>query len=164
MSRVSSRMSGRRMQVRRMPRLRRPHGYTLIEVVVAFAVLAFAMALLLGSLSNAVRQVRGAGDAGRAALHAQSILDQTGVGEALRPGSRNGQLENGRYRWELSVTPYVDRAAPADNAPGQVVGAPRLYKLHLKMRWGEGRKHERIDVRSLRLVTPTDLNAGGGAP
>ena len=45
-------------------------GYTLIEVVVAFALLAFGLTLLLGSLTNATKQVRTSTDYGRAALHA----------------------------------------------------------------------------------------------
>ena len=57
-------------------------GFTLIEVIIAFALLALALTLLLGSLSGAARQVRNANDAGRAALHAQSLLAQGGVGRA----------------------------------------------------------------------------------
>ena len=38
-------------------------GYTLIEIIVAFAILALGLTLLLGTLSGATRQVRQAGDA-----------------------------------------------------------------------------------------------------
>src|SRR5690554_4154919 len=71
----------------------RRRGYTLIEVLVAFSVLALALTLLLGTLSGATRQVRWSADAGRAAVHAQSLLAQAGVGEALVPGSRHGELD-----------------------------------------------------------------------
>lgn len=138
---------------------RMQRGYTLIEVVVAFGLLAFALTLLLGSLSNAIRQVRIADDAGRAALHAQSILDQVGVGEALAPGRRDGRLENGRYRWELEVSPYQDpepRNTPTQAGPA--IGAPRLLQVRLVVSWGDGPR-QRIRLNSLRLVTPTDLNA-----
>ncbi len=135
-------------------------GYTLIEVVVAFVLLAFAMTLLLGSLTNATKQVRGAADAGRAALHAQSLLDQMGVGEALAPGRRDGELEDGRYRWELDVEPFVDPTAPP--RVGEILGAPQLLKLQLTVFWGDGGPRKRLRLESLRLVTPTDLNAGRG--
>src|SRR3546814_2829814 len=59
-------------------------GYTLVEVLVAFAILALALTLLLGTLSGAARQVEWSGQAGRAALHAQSMLEGIGVAEALR--------------------------------------------------------------------------------
>ena len=81
-------------------------------MIVAFAVLALALTLLLGTLSGAARQVRWADDAGRAALHAQSLLDQLGVGEALQPGQRDGEFEDGRYRWSLEVAPWRDPLLP----------------------------------------------------
>ncbi len=140
----------------------RQRGYTLIEVVVAFGLLAFGMSLLLGSLSNASRQVRLSDEYGRAALHAQSLLDQAGIGEALSVGQRDGELEDGRYRWEMAVSPYRDPGAPPRQA--QVIGAPQLLQLDLTLRWGEGGPRQTLRLRSLRLVTPSDINAAGVVP
>ncbi len=137
-------------------------GYTLIEVVVAFALLAFALTLLLGSLTNATKQVRTSSDYGRAALHAQTLLDQAGVGEALAVGQRDGEVENGRYRWTMNVSPFRD---PSLTRPqGQVLGAPQLLQLDLVMRWGGDDPRRTLRVQSLRLVTPTDINPSGVAP
>lgn len=141
-----------------VPRLAR--GYTLIEVIVAFGVLALGLTLLLGTLSGATRQVRNADDAGRAALHAQSLLDQVGVGEVLQPGRRDGEFEQGRYRWVLEVQLYRDPAAPA-GAPVEI-GAPQLLQLALTVQWGESAR-ERLQVQSLRLVAP-DAAAGVALP
>ncbi|MFT3755853.1 MAG: prepilin-type N-terminal cleavage/methylation domain-containing protein [Pseudoxanthomonas sp.] len=129
-------------------------GFTLLEVIVAFALLALALSLLLGALSGATRQVRGAEDAGRAALHAQSLLAQAGVGVALRPGVTEGEWEGGRYRWQLQVSPYADpaRSPPMLAAPGTA----RLLQLQLDVRWGEA-AGQTLQVRSLRRV------AGGEA-
>lgn len=149
--------------VRRAPLRGGPaRGYTLIEVVVAFALLALALSLLLGAMTNATRQVRLSDEYGRAALHAQSLLDQAGVGEALTPGHRQGQLEDGRYRWELDVSPWRDPTAPPKQE--QLLGAPQLMQLDLVLRWGDGGPRQTLAIHSLRLVTPTDLSAAGGAP
>lgn len=129
-------------------------GYTLIEVIVAFAILALALTLLLGTLSGAAKQVRWADEAGRAALHAQSLLDQTGVGEPLRAGHSEGAFEQGRYRWTLDVAPYVDPLAPP--APPRDLSAPRLWQLAMTVQWGQGDDpRQRLQLQSLRLVTPT---------
>ena len=127
----------------------RQHGFTLIEVIIAFALLALALTLLLGSLSGAARQVRNANDAGRAALHAQSLLAQVGVGRALQAGTRDGEWENGRYRWQLQVAPFVDRARPP--SPLGDPAAPRLMLLQLDVRWGEA-AGDSLRVRSLRRI------------
>lgn len=141
---------------------RHQRGYTLIEVVVAFALLAFGMTLLLGSLTNATKQVRVSNDAGRAALHAQTLIDQAGVGEALAVGQRDGEVEGGRYRWDMNVTPFRDPTAPPRQ--DQILGAPQLLRLELTVRWGDGGPRETLRLQSLRLVTPTDINAAGVVP
>lgn len=132
------------------PARSRQRGYTLIEVLVAFAVLALALTVLLGTLSGATRQVRWSADAGRAALHAQSLVAQVGVGEPLVPGRRGGELEAGRYRWLLEVEPWIDPQLPA--APLADPFGARMMALRLTVEWGEGGPRERLVVESLRLA------------
>lgn len=138
---------------------RRQDGYTLIEIVVAFAILALGLTLLLGTLSGATRQVRQAGDAGRAALHAQSLLDE--FGERPQPGSREGEFEQGRYRWRLDVAPWTD-PAPRTGPRRIDPNAARLLRLQLQVEWGDGGPQQRLQLSSLRLVVPRV--DGVGAP
>jgi general secretion pathway protein I len=127
-------------------------GYTLIEVIVAFALLAAALTLLLGTLSGAARQVRSSADAGRAALYAQSLMSQVGVGEALKPGARSGDFENGRYRWTLDVRRWNDPAQSADALRDPA--APTLLEVRLGIEWGDGGPGQRLLLRTLRLMAP----------
>lgn len=129
----------------------RQRGYTLIEIIVAFAILALGLTLLLGTLSGATRQVRAAGDAGRAALHAQSLLDE--FGNLPQPQDREGELEQGRYRWRLDVEPWRDPSPGLATSPVDPNGA-RLLHLHLQVDWGEGTPVQRVEATSLRLVVP----------
>ena len=139
--------------------LRCVRGFTLIEVIIAFALLALALTLLLGSLSGAARQVRHADDSGRATLHAQSLLAQLGVGEALRPGTRQGVFEQGRYRWVMQVTPYTDPMKPRPAAEGS---APRLLAVELSMTWGDTDR-ESLRWQTLRLA-PAEINPSAALP
>ena len=139
--------------------IRRQRGFTLIEVVVAFALLALALTFLLGSLSGAARQVRIASDSSRATLHAQSLLAQVGVGETLQPGRRQGDYDAGRYRWVLDIAPYVDPLIPP--SPLSNPSAPRLLQLTLAMEWGDG-PGQRMQWQTLRLVQG-DIN-GSSVP
>ncbi len=138
--------------------LRRQRGFTLIEVVVAFVLLALALTLLLGTLSRSARAVRLSVDETRAVLHAQSLLDQTGVGESLQPGALEGEFEQGRYRWALRIEPYIDPQRPR-NAPFEP-SAARLLQLALTVEWGEGGPRQRLQLTTLRLVQPDALQGG----
>ena len=131
----------------------RMRGYTLIEVIVAFALLALALTLLLGSLSNAARQVHWADGAGRATLYAQSLLDQTGIGEPLDAGTRSGTFENERYRWTLSVRPYID---PAKGAVAATADGAQLFQVDLHIDWGPAAAQQ-LQLQTLRLSRPTSV-------
>ena len=128
-------------------------GYTLIEVIVAFAVLALALTRGLCNLSGASKQVRWADDEGRASLHAQSLIDQLGVGEALAPGQRQGDFENGRYHWQLDIAPWRDPAQPPANDQPQDFSAPSLLAVSLRVAWGDA-ANQQLQVSTLRLVQP----------
>jgi len=135
------------------PALRHQRGFTLLEVIVAFALLALALTLLLGSLSSASRQVRESADSSRATLHAQSLLAQLGAGEVLQPGRQEGGFDGDRYRWQLDVAPFADPlAARAQLDPG----APQLLDVRLVVRWGDARGQS-MQWRTLRLA-PRDVN------
>lgn len=135
----------------RAPGGARQRGYTLIEIIVAFAILALGLTLLLGTLSGATRQVRAAGDAGRAALHAQSLLEE--YGNLPQPQHRDGALEEGRYRWRFDVEPWRDPSPQTAPSPMDPNGA-RLMHLRLQVEWGDGTPAQRIEATSLRLVLP----------
>ncbi|HDS1580997.1 TPA: prepilin-type N-terminal cleavage/methylation domain-containing protein [Stenotrophomonas maltophilia] len=133
---------------------RRARGFTLLEVIIAFALLGLALTLLLGSLSGGARQVREAEVRTRAVLHAQSLLAEAGVASPLQIGSQHGDWEQGRYHWELQVQPWVEpRAGNAAQAQAPSPGAPWLAELQLQVRWGDSER-EQLRWRSLRLLPP----------
>jgi len=133
--------------------MKHQRGYSLLEVIVAFAVLALALTLLLGSLSGASRQIKQADLRSRAVLHAQSLLAVTGVVEPLQDGERSGEWEDGRYRWQLQVAPYQEPRTDALPVADTIAG-PRLAQLTLQVSWGDT-DADRMQWRSLRLL-PAD--------
>ncbi|WP_312318476.1 prepilin-type N-terminal cleavage/methylation domain-containing protein [Stenotrophomonas sp.] len=135
--------------------MKNQRGYSLLEVIVAFALLALALTLLLGSLSGGSRQVHNADLRSRAVLHAQSLLAVTGVETPLQEGRQQGQWEDGRYRWELQVSPFVEPRSGALQASTTVAATgPQLAELSLQVRWGDG-DAEQLQWRTLRLLPPS---------
>jgi len=138
-------------------------GFTLLEVLVAFALLGGAAVLLLSILSNGLRDVADAERHGEAALHARTLIENAGRMERLRPGARSGTLEGGRYRWTIVVRPFADPLPDPPVAPGEPsagreglidVSEPVLYEVELLLEWGEGRPRERLRTSTLRALYP----------
>jgi general secretion pathway protein I len=143
------------------------NGFTLLEVLVAFVILAVALGLLLGMLSRGLGQVSRSGDETEATLHAQSLLDTVGTLEPITPGSRDGEFEQGRYRWHLQVAPAPDPAPPppppaGSPAPVPVPGlaTPILYRVALDVQWGAAGPRQRLHFDTLRLRAPPEQAQG----
>jgi general secretion pathway protein I len=146
---------------------RRSRGFTLLEVMVAFVILAVALGLLLGMLSRGLKQVTQAGNETEAALYAQSLLDAVGTLEAIEPGARAGEFDGGRYRWRLQVEEAPDPAPPppppeGEPQPNPGLGAPVLYRVVLEVEWGARTPQQRLRYSTLRLRAPANPGAGAG--
>ena len=139
--------------------MRRSRGFTLIEVLVAFVLLAVAMGLLLSMLSRGLAQVRRAQDETEASLQAQSLLDALGVIEPIAPGERGGEFEGGRYRYRLQVEEIPDPTPEPPQAPGappapEAMAGPTLYRVALVVSWGDGSAAHQLRYATLRARTP----------
>lgn len=77
-------------------------GFSLIEVLVALAVLAFGLAAILQSVSASLEVSARAEDRVRATLEAQSRLAALPVDAPQAAGRRAGASDRGR--WEMEVT------------------------------------------------------------
>lgn len=107
--------------------LTRRRGFTLIEALAAFAILALSLGQLLRSISAGAENERRADFMTRAASDGQSHLAALGLALPLVAGEAAGRYDDGLI-WTLNVA--RDRAI----APGG--GAPLLigYRIRLEVR------------------------------
>ncbi|WP_210244164.1 type IV pilus modification PilV family protein [Arenimonas fontis] len=139
--------------------MRRQRGFTLLEVVLAFVLLAVSLGILTAILGGGLAQVRQAGDLSEATLHAQSLLGQLGVLEPIAPGRSSGVFAEGRYRWQLDIAETDDPSPPPElplppAEEPEVLAAPRLYRVRLVVGWGEGDYAREIAFTTLRARLP----------
>lgn len=125
------------------------NGFTLIELVAAFAIFAIGVSIALSIGANALGMAKRSAEYTRAALHAQSMLDALGVGEPLEEGGDSGEFDDG-YRWELAITAQEPPAADT----GAVETIPiELYRVELVVRWDDDRREARFST--LRATNPS---------
>jgi general secretion pathway protein I len=145
----------------RAPRSAR--GFTLLEVLLAFALLALSMGLLLGMLSGGLRQVADAERETEATLHAQSLLDALGTLAPIAPGQSSGTFDDDRYRWTLDIREIQDPApvaAPTAATPTTPLqGGPKVLRVALEVQWGDGDPRRRLQMVTLRVRQPTEIAA-----
>ncbi len=123
-------------------------GFTLIEVMAAFAIFAVLFGVMLQILSTSISNTRRSGDFTQAALLAQSQLDMVGIEELPQPGQSSGRY-NDEYSWELIIEPYQiadDRGVAYEDLPID------LYYVGLTVYWGEGRGERSALFETLRSV------------
>ncbi len=137
---------------------RAARGFTLLEVMLAFVLLAVAMGTIIAMLSRGLGQVSRSENASEAALYAQSLLDTVGVLEPIAPGQRQGEFASGRYRYDLSIRPTTD---PSPRVPTQVpvepvqaANAAKLFRVELNVSWGAATPAQRLHFVLLRARAP----------
>lgn len=131
----------------------RQSGFTLLEIVAAFAILAIGLGMAMQAASGAMQQSRQSAEHTRAALHALSVMDTLGVGERLEPGQFEGEFEDG-YRWRVEVSPYELDAEelPAGFDPG--FAAVALLRVDLVIGWQRGGQEAEARFTTLRAMLP----------
>ncbi|MFQ5565595.1 MAG: type II secretion system protein J [Paracoccaceae bacterium] len=123
---------------------RRNSGFTLIEVLIAFAILALVLGVVFRTLSSGLSHERTAGLATARVLEARSILDRLGADIALEVGTVEGRLATGES-WTLTVSLPEPSAGDEDESPADTLSA---YLAELSIDGSDGRT---LRLKTLKL-------------
>jgi general secretion pathway protein I len=139
-----------------------PAGFTLLEVLVAVAVVAIALVPLLRlhllSLDATVR----AQDLTTAVLLAQGKLATMAPGPTLQTGEEEGAFEDPelvRFRWHTTVTEHVlPPLTPPPSTPGQPAAPPadiKVWHIAVTVRWADGQSERNYTLDTYAVDTST---------
>ena len=115
-------------------------GFTLLEVVVAIAMLGVGMAALLALFSGSLRLAGGSRDTSAAAVYASQRLEEALLAPAPAEGEEKGPFGE-KYRWVMrtSFLPPDEEESPY-----------RPVRIEVTVTWGEPGAEQSVGMAATR--------------
>ena len=129
-------------------------GFSLLEVLVAFVILAMALGVLMQIFSGGLRNANRSSEYQQAVLLAQSKLESVGIELPLEPGIIDGVF-NDTYRWQVDIQPYAldQEAAGAASVRPRSLRPVILLEVEVRVIWGHIGLQRVFRLKTLRLAS-----------
>lgn len=132
--------------------MRRPAGFTLLEVLVALAILGVAVVAAIQGFAQGLRLLKLSGD------HQQAmLLADLKMREVVAPEERQDQGQEEQFTW----TRWIRRLETPELMSETGVARWHVYEITVRVSWDE-RRH--VELATLRTVSPEATAASGTTP
>ncbi len=129
----------------------RQHGFSLLEILVAFAILSMSLGVLFAIFGKGMDLAGTSDEYTKAVLLAESTLARVGVEKRLQQGENYGSIDD-VYDWRVTVetfTPY-DEELLVENLPFQ------LFQVNVEVKWGGIGFSRSVELKTLRFGPAED--------
>ncbi|MEE9336617.1 MAG: prepilin-type N-terminal cleavage/methylation domain-containing protein [Methylococcaceae bacterium] len=124
-------------------------GFSLLEILIAFSILAFSLGILLNIFSGGLRRTLVAEEYQQAVTIAQSILSKVGIEEELQEGEKQGEIQE-KYLWTQNIQAFGDEELD----PEEMSIIP--YQVTVTVEWHAGTNNRQVELITLRLSGKND--------
>lgn len=118
-------------------------GFSLLEILVAFSILAISLGILLKIFSSGVNTAMIAEEYTIATQIAESLMAKTGVEEELTIGNTTG-IELDKYHWQINI----------ESSPNPIVEEQKssidLMAVKVSVEWGDGEHSRLVELNTLK--------------
>jgi general secretion pathway protein I len=132
--------------------IRNPRGFTLLEIMVALAVLATGIVSVLELFGGSLRLGGKASQRTQAVIYAQNVMERVLAQERLEDGQESGEFPGG-YRWEARVQeiqPPEEEGKRLQSNRQQATDFFHLKEIEVGVFWSEGVGQQSYLLHSLR--------------
>lgn len=123
-------------------------GFTLLEVLVAMAILGIGLIVIIELFSGGLRLGRTSEEYTKAVGYARMKLEEISLAKSLEEGIEEGEFDR-EYRWQVEVK-KVDLLPPGRETSYQPPVA--LYWVRIDVLWKSGTRERTTALESYRLL------------
>lgn len=122
------------------------HGFTLLEILVAFVIMAVSLSVLLKIFSSGINAAIVSEGYTTAVQIAESLLAETGTEIPLQPSYRSG-VEADTYHWQVNIIPYE----MSSNTHAAEAETSVLMRVEISVSWGDSQAYPRsVELKTLK--------------
>ncbi|MFK8013160.1 MAG: prepilin-type N-terminal cleavage/methylation domain-containing protein [Marinicellaceae bacterium] len=133
-----------------MKQHQKQNGFTLLEILVAFTLLAAMFATIMEIIAGSAKNTLKASQNTQIAMLAQSKMDELGLFEVLEEGTTNGEF-NENTTWVLEIFPFD---VPYEGDVNQDFSVVELMQVKLTITTGKNNRETTTEFNTLRAITP----------
>ena len=134
------------------PPSKRDRGFSLLEVLAAFVILALVATALFRLFSASLNNVSAAEEWSRALLVAESQLEIAAATQPLRTLDEAGVDESGKVRWTSKVEPYTVPDIDQELERASDALSMRLYRVKVDVTFdGADGRSRALSLATIRL-------------
>jgi len=123
-------------------------GFTLIEVVVAFAILSVGLTVIIELFAGGLRLARVSEEYTKAVNHGRIKMEEIAIKPKMEEGSEEGKFDE-TFRWRVGVK-KVD-ILPMEKKPDLKVPV-ELFQIQVKVIWQSGSKERSTSVETYKMI------------
>lgn len=118
------------------------YGFSLLELLVAFSILAIALTVLLNIFSSGVQTISVTEDYNQAVQIAESLMASTQLETPLKTAQHTGTTLD-KYHWTVSIQPYT-----VITETNTTTNPATLFKIKIIVEW----ERRQIKLVNLKLI------------
>lgn len=119
--------------------VQRQRGLTLLELLVAFSIMAMSLGLIYRVLGSGASNAGNLDRTQRAVVLAQSLL---ALRDTVPEGGWQQTGESADYRWQIQSAPYSTGISGPNT--------PQLHEVGISIAWSEGERQRALEMTTLR--------------
>ena len=130
----------------------RNRGFTLLEIVVALAILGVGLIVIIELFSGGLRLGRTSEEYTKAISYGRMKMEEISVADQMEEGTEEGEFDKD-YRWQVE-TMKVDILPLEKNT--EFKPPVELYQIKVTILWQSGSKERSTRIESYRTVKPAE--------